>query len=81
MTVEVVRNPEEPKPIWRYANKVKPDWWVRAGGDWFKVRMTMIGGPLVVFYDNYGPIASAKKYDEVATLTAREAKSAGLELL
>jgi hypothetical protein len=67
-----------PNPTWRYANKVKPDWWVRAEGEWFKVRMVMSGGPLVVFYGDSGPIANARKYDEVATLTAREAKSAGL---
>lgn len=74
------------QPIWRPASQVQPGWFVRMDGDWHEVRMLMeFGGSpgrrafravRVVTTDGY--VADCDARTEVATLTAREAKRAGV---
>lgn len=73
-------------PVWRPAKRIQPGWFVRMEGDWHEVRLLMEfgGGPgrramrtvRIDTVDGYTSTCDAST--EVATLTTREAKKAGL---
>lgn len=77
---------QDAEPVWRTAGALKPGWFVRMEGVWREVRMVMEfdSGPgrragrgvQIVTADGF--TASAGAGAEVATLTVREAKRAGV---
>lgn len=70
------------EPVWRPAKSVMPGWFVQMEDEWHEVRMTLLSGVRgrqavrVFTSDGFEAICDASA--EVATLTDREARKAGV---